>query len=64
MNVGLVEHVSAPVELRLKRTYDGHLGSAQQQPPGEVISAGRGDAAGHSRDVPGRGSSVGAEAVE
>lgn len=33
---------------------DGHLCSAQQQPPREVLAAGRGDAAGHTRHVPGR----------
>lgn len=46
-----------------QRSRDGPLCSAQQQPPGEVPPAGRGDAAGQSGPVPGRGGGDQSEAL-
>lgn len=46
-----------------QQSQDGHLCSAQQQPPGEVPAAGRWDAAGHTWHVSGRGGYVQSETL-
>lgn len=46
-----------------RQSQNGHLCSAQQQPPEEVPPAGRWDAAGHTWHVSGRGSDIQSETL-